>query len=246
VQSDSTSPTAPVAPGLEFYYVSPDRITGGYAQIEGEEFAHLTHVMRHREGDIIGVVDGAGMAYMAEIAGITKRIATCALRSTHPGLHEPARRVTLAVGLVKNPSRFDFIVEKATELGVYKIVPLLTIRTIPRQAKTERWRTIALAAMKQCGRCRLPEVTPPSQLDVFLAGVTETKLLLHERATDLLDASALTISNAAITVCVGPEGGFTSEETALAEKHDWKVVSVGDRRLRTETAAIIAAARLLL
>lgn len=244
--SDSQFPSDPVTPGLEFYFVPPERISGGLAQIEGDEFAHLTRVMRHREGDVIAIVDGAGNAYVAAIAGIAKRFATCTLRSTHPELHEPAHKVTLAVGLVKNPSRFDFIVEKATELGVLRIIPLLTTRTIPRHAKTDRWRTIALSAMKQSGRCRLPEVATPSQLDVILGQASGTRLFLHEQATALLDVSALTITESGITVCVGPEGGFTSEETLLAEKHNWNVVSVGNRRLRTETAAIVAAARLLL
>jgi 16S rRNA (uracil1498-N3)-methyltransferase len=246
VPSDPPAHPGVVPPGLEFYYVPPERISTDEARIDGEEFAHLTHVMRHREGDTIGIVDGAGMAYVATIAGIANRVARCMLRSAHPELHEPTRQVTLAVGVLKNPSRFDVIVEKATELGVRTIIPMLTARTISHHAKTGRWQTIALAAMKQCGRCRLPVIASLTQFSTVVAHTEGTRLILHEQASAPLDAAFAVAGNTMMSVCIGPEGGFTAEEIIVAEQHGWRVVSAGERRMRSETAAIVAAVRLLL
>jgi 16S rRNA (uracil1498-N3)-methyltransferase len=234
-----------VPAGLAFFYVPSGSIAGSEATVEGEEFAHLTQVARHREGDTIGIVDGAGMAYVAEVTSIGRRTAVCSIRSTHPNLHEPSRQVTLAVGLLKNPSRFETVVEKCTELGVQKIIPMLTARTIQRHARTERWQTIALAAVKQCGRCVIPAIAAPTAFSEVLAGAQQGKVIFHEQATLPFDRCADVTETSACTVCIGPEGGFTEAEVASAVEHNWRVVSLGDRRLRSETAAIVAAARLL-
>jgi len=244
VPSESAHAPGGIPPGLEFFFAPPGAVAGNRVSIEGEEFAHLTHVMRHRQGDTIGIVDGAGMAYVATIADIHHRVAHCTILSTHPGLHESARAVTLAVGVLKNPSRFDLIVEKATELGVTAIIPVLTSRTIPHHAKISRWQTIALAAMKQSGRCMLPVVPPLTAFDDVIASAQGDRFLLHEQATVPLEAVISGPENGC-TVCVGPEGGFADAEVAAAAAKGWKVVSVARRRLRSETAAIAAAVRLL-
>jgi len=245
VQSDEKQDRADIPAGMEFFFVPPGAVSGERAIIEGEEFAHLTHVMRHREGDTIGIVDGAGMAYVATITGIHQRVAHCIILSAHPGLHEPSRTVTLAVGILKNPSRFDIIVEKATELGVRTIIPMLTARTISRHAKASRWQTIALAAMKQCGRCVLTDVRPLTAFHDVLSSAKGERLLLHEQATEPLESVAHGDGPGNSTVCVGPEGGFTDEEVDAARNRGWRVVSLGSRRLRSETAAIAAAVHLI-
>jgi len=245
VPSDNKQIPNNVPAGLEFFHAPPGAISGDRVSIEGEEFAHLTHVMRHRPGDTIGIVDGAGMAYVATITSIHQRVAHCTIRSIHPGLHEPSRTVTLAVGVLKNPSRFDMVVEKASELGVRTIIPMLTGRTIPRHAKISRWQTIALAAMKQSGRSVLPDISALMTFDEILDSAKGDRLLLHEQATVPFDAHVTAGENAECTVCVGPEGGFTEAEVAAALSRNWKVVSLGNRRLRSETAAIAAAVRLI-
>lgn len=243
--SDDTHITGGVPAGLEFFFAPPGAVNAGKVVIEGEEFAHLTHVMRHREGDTIGIVDGAGMAYVAVITGMHKRAAHCTILSSHPGLHEPSRRLTLAIGMLKNPSRFDTAVEKASELGAGMIIPMFTARTIPRHAKIDRWQTIALASMKQCGRSVLPIVTQPATFEEVLQRGEGDRLLLHEKAAEPLTSVALPGGTTQCTVCIGPEGGFTDEEVAAAVSHHWRVVSLGTRRLRSETAAIAAAVRLI-
>jgi 16S rRNA (uracil1498-N3)-methyltransferase len=154
--------------GLEYFYAPPGAIAAGVVRIDGDEFAHLSHVMRRTAGDVIGISDGQGTAYTAEITSIEKRMAIAAIRSTHPMLHESASVVILAAAPLKNPSRFDFLIEKATEIGVHSIIPLLTERTIPRHARTDRWQKLALAAMKQSGRCILPDVRDPMTLEALI------------------------------------------------------------------------------
>lgn len=233
---------------MEYFYTPPDLIAGDRLRIEGDEFAHLTHVMRRKVHDTIMVVDGIGNAYEATIAGITKREAECTIQARHRQLHEPDTDITLGVAVLKNASNFDFLLEKCTELGVRTIVPLHTNRTIPSHAKTERWQKLALAAMKQSGRCFLPIVLELTPLATFLANTSAVslKLIPHEktespRIRQLLQGG----SHSAYAACIGPEGGFTDEEINSAVQHGYSPVTLGKRRLRTETAAIVTVAALV-
>ncbi|MBK7259076.1 MAG: 16S rRNA (uracil(1498)-N(3))-methyltransferase [Ignavibacteriae bacterium] len=230
--------------GLEFFYAPPQAISNGFIRIDGDEFVHLSHVMRRTPGDIIGVADGQGTAYTAEVVTVEKRMAVCKVRTHHPMLHESPVRVILAAALLKNPSRYDFLIEKATEIGVSAIIPLITDRTIPRQARTERWQKLALAAMKQSGRCVLPPVHEPVTFPVLMersASFAAQRWLFHEAAEDsgIIEAGSH-------MVIIGPEGGFTDGEVALAVKNNCAAIRLGPRRLRSETAAVAATARFLL
>lgn len=230
--------------GLEFFYAPPRSIEGGVIRIDGDEFTHLSHVMRRTPGDIIGVADGQGTAYTAEIAAIEKRMAVCTVRTTHPMLRESPVRVTLAAALLKNPSRYDFLIEKATEIGVSAVIPLITERTIPRHARTDRWQKLALAAMKQSGRCVLPAVHAPlafSDLVERSDTFADRRWIFHEDAGE-----GTTAEGGAHLVIIGPEGGFTDAEVARAATNGCAAIRLGPRRLRSETAAIAAAARFLL
>ncbi|HUI65894.1 MAG TPA: 16S rRNA (uracil(1498)-N(3))-methyltransferase [Bacteroidota bacterium] len=221
--------------------MSPQEITLTTLTITEDEFSHLTHVMRMKVGDAIRAVDGAGNAYDAVIAELKLRSAHCTIRAHHRLLHEPPRAITLGAGILKNPSRFDFLVEKVVELGVSRIAPLRTERTIGRQAKVERWQKLCLAAMKQSGRCVLPHVDELQTLDAFLSApeARALKLIAHEHATQPIAAVVGGGWEHAL-VCVGPEGGFSDEEIARAVRAGFHVVSLGPRRLRSETAAIIS------
>ena len=226
---------------MEYFYTPSINITTDSLVVEGNEFTHLTHVMRKKAGDEIIVVDGKGNAYYSTISEIGKRAAHCRIREKAHRLHEPSVDVTLAVGIVKNPSRFDILVEKTSELGVNRIVPLLTARTIPRHAKSDRWQKIALSAMKQSGRCVLPQIDQLTSFDDFLRHHTaELKIIAHAES----DASLqLKQSVSAIAILIGPEGGFSEEEVSTALRHGFAPISLGKRRLRTETAAVVAVGR---
>lgn len=235
--------------GLEYFYAPPGAIAAGTVHIEGEEYTHLTHVMRRREGDVIGVMDGEGTAYLVLLTALQKRAAVGAVQATYPMLHEHPTPVTLAAAVLKNPSRFDYMIEKLTEAGIRTFIPLFTGRTIPHHARTERWQKIALAAAKQCGRCIIPRVQPPAPIGEFLEGSGHhgsRRWILHEEATTDMPVHAGQVGPGGHSIMIGPEGGFTEEEVALAVAHGYSAVSVGPRRLRSETAALAAALRVLL
>lgn len=246
--SDTAGQSAPPH-GLEYFHAPPGAITAGTVHIEGEEYAHLTHVMRRREGDIIGVMDGEGTAYLVLLTALQKRAALGSIQATYPMLHEHPTPVTLAAAVLKNPSRFDYMIEKLTEAGIRTFIPLFTERTIPRHARTERWQKIALAAAKQCGRCIVPRIQTPASIGEFLEGSGHHgshRWILHEEATADMPVQSGEVEPGGHSIIIGPEGGFSTEEVALAVRHGYSAVSVGPRRLRSETAALAAALRVLL
>lgn len=229
---------------MEYFYTPPQHISSRSLTIEGDECVHLTHVMRKKAGDAIRVVDGVGNAYDAMIDEITKRTARCSINAHHPRLHEPEIDITIAAGILKNSTSYDFLVEKCTELGVNAFVPLFTERTIPHHAKTERWQKLALAAMKQCGRCVLPNVSEARQFEEFLSTIplSTLKIIPHEKVEAPTCTEVLRdTQHQSVVVCIGPEGGFSEEEITAATAGGFVAVSLGTRRLRTETAAIVAA-----
>jgi 16S rRNA (uracil1498-N3)-methyltransferase len=232
---------------MDYFYTPPHLIKETTLTIDGDEFAHLTHVMRKGAGDSIRVVDGAGLVYDVTIIATDKRQAHCQINSTHNRLNEPAIEVTIGVALLKNASKFDFLVEKVTELGVNAVVPLLTEHTIPRHAKVERWQKLALAAMKQSQRCVLPTVHPPLSFQDFLTrySAAEHKLIFHEKSDLPLGKSTEFSAGSRIVLCVGPEGGFSEGEIDAVQKLGFQSVLLGQTRLRSETAAIAAVVRVL-
>ena len=249
---------------MEYFYVPPTNISPPHLTIDGEEFKHLTHVMRKGPGDEIRVVDGKGNVYDVRIASIVRRTAHCMIIDQRVMENEPAISVTLAAGVVKNGARYDFLVEKATELGVRTIVPLSTERTIPQHAKTDRWQKLAIAAMKQSGRCVLPKVLPLTSFDRFITGAyagresiqplqgrisqpiaPPLKLIPHEKETARSLREALAGGPRDTILCIGPEGGFSDREIDEAVNAGFLPVSLGPRRLRTETATIAALSMLL-
>jgi len=232
---------------MEYFYTPPARIEHGRLTIEDDEFAHLTHVMRKAVGDELVVVDGEGSAYQATIVEVRANAALCIIRSQTVGLHESSIELILGVSVLKNSSNFDFLVEKTTELGVRAIVPLTTERTIPHHAKTGRWQKLALAAMKQSGRCVLPRVHELTELPKFLVSCQSDALRImpHELSLSPLSTCLSAKDVRRVVICIGPEGGFSEAEAQLAQERGFELVSLGPRRLRTETAAIVASARVL-
>ncbi len=229
---------------MEYFYTPPELIGPTALTIAEEEFAHLTHVMRKAPGDAIRVVDGLGTAYDVTIEEISRRSARCSIRTRYVRLNEPSRNVVVAAALLKNSAKFDYLVEKATELGAAGIIPLLTERTIPRNARIDRWHKIALAAMKQSGRCYLPEVHPLTPFGDFLqkSESDSLRLIPHEkterpRLRDLIEPGKMPVR-----ICIGPEGGFAEEEIQRAVSAGFIPVNLGPRRLRTETAVIVSVA----
>ena len=225
---------------MDYFYTLPENISTDSVLIGGDEFSHLTHVMRKNVGDEIRVVDGLGMAYDVLLTELKKKTAHGTITKRYLNHNEPLIAVTLAVGILKNPSRFDFLVEKVTELGVREIIPLRTERTIPSHAKTDRWQKLALAAMKQSGRAYLPHVRELVWLEDVLSASTafNIRLIAHEQPINNVP-SVEQKKRQSILLLVGPEGGFSNEEVEKCVTAGCTPLYLGERRLRTETAAVV-------
>jgi len=215
---------------------------GNRAFLEGDEARHVARVMRARTGDSLEVFDGQGRWWTATVTEIDRGKVELELGA---GSSEPTAaggRLTLAVALPKG-DRQKWLIEKLTELGVDRLVPLQTTRGVaePTAAAIERLRRGVVEACKQCGRCRLLEITAPGTLQSIVSLAPPARLLLADPTGRPL-AAAATPTGGDLLVAVGPEGGFTTEEVAAAEAAGFRRVSLGPHILRIETAAIAMAA----
>jgi 16S rRNA (uracil1498-N3)-methyltransferase len=235
---------------MEYFYAKPEDVTTHGLTLRSDESKHLVRVLRKNIGDRIFVTDGNEMMYEAVIAEIGKKDTRCIIAAMHRKYNEPSIDVTLAVSSLKNPARFDYLVEKTTELGVRTILPIFCERTISHNEKLERLEKIARSAMKQCGRSWLPRIQPPQSLKSLIENSShyQLKFILHEKT----DSSRTFTSELKLhedihlmLIVIGPEGGFTEEEAACAVHAGFKSISLGSRRLRAETAAVVAISHVL-
>jgi 16S rRNA (uracil1498-N3)-methyltransferase len=235
---------------MDYFYVKLEDVTSHGLTLRGDESKHLVRVLRKNIGDRIFATDGNEMMYEAVILDIGKTDTHCTIAAMHRKYNEPSVDVTLAVSLLKNPARFEYVIEKTTELGVRTILPISCEHTISRNEKHERLEKIALSAMKQCGRSWLPRIQPLQSFRVFIENSAhyQLKFIFHEKAeSSHTIASELKLHEDihSVLIVVGPEGGFTEDETAYANHAGFKSISLGTRRLRTETAAVVAVSHVL-
>lgn len=217
---------------------------GGRLALEGDEARHLAKVRRVGVGETVVLFDGQGFATRAEVVLVGNR--RVELDAVGPPLPDRAAdvRLTLATAVPKG-DRFDWLVEKATEIGVDRLVPLITERSVvdPRAAKLDRLRRTVLEASKQCGRNRLMAIAEPVALDAC-NGPPAQRLMAHPEGLPQRDWPTVE-SGADVWLAVGPEGGFSDGETERAVGAGWTLVGLGPTLLRIETAAVVAAARVL-
>ena len=235
---------------MDYFFVKQEDVTSHGLTLRGDESKHLIRVLRKNIGDRIFVTDGNEMMYEAVIAEIEKTDTKCTIAAMHRKFNEPLLDITLAVSLLKNPARFDYLVEKTTELGVRTILPISCERTISHREKHDRLEKIALSAMKQCGRSWLPRIKPSQSFKSLVENSShyQLKFVLHEKTnSSSVIASELKLHEDihSLLLVIGPEGGFTDEEVAFAIHMGFKSISLGTRRLRTETAAVVAISQVL-
>jgi 16S rRNA (uracil1498-N3)-methyltransferase len=209
--------------------------------ITGDESRYLLNVLRMKAGDEFTVFDSSGGHFKAEIKRIGKNSVVAELGEALPPASEPVRRLVLLQGILKG-RKMDYVVQKATELGVDKVVPLVTVRSQIRQTrKHERWQKIALEASRQSFRTKVPDVTEPIALGEFFEGAKSlTGYIFWEQEGSSLRDVSIEVSDKPLVVAIGPEGGFTSDEVALARENGLDVKSLGSRILRAETATVSA------
>jgi 16S rRNA (uracil1498-N3)-methyltransferase len=224
---------------LAHFLVANAAADGESVVLEDAEAKHA-RVRRVRRGEQIVVLDGGGWSAVAVVDSIGDRAVTARIVRTLPLRHgESPLDLTLAVALLKS-DRFDWIVEKATELGVTRIRPFTSQYSLaePSAARRKRWQQIAVSAAKQCGRTVAPEVHAPVPFGTVVRDYDGAKYLFAEGGAE----ATLTANEkpGTVSVLVGPEGGFTTEEREQAKSFGCRLVTLGPRILRAETAAIAA------
>ena len=252
-----------------FYAYETD---GRFCRLDADESGHCCRVLRHRAGDEIHVIDGRGTMYRCRLTDDNPKGAEAEVLEAFPGWGGHPYRLTVACCPTKNNDRFEWFVEKATEVGVDRIVPVIGDRSERKVYKTDRAFRIALSATKQSLKSRIPEILEPVSVKEFICQSELSPLASHgrndsvpchleqspeggvEKPLKLIaycfegDTRRISIQEALrayggkdITVLIGPEGDFSPEEARLAIDHGYIPVHLGASRLRTETAAVLAA-----
>lgn len=226
---------------MELFFI-PDLTTGKLATLPPDEAKHCVKVLRHKSGDTIQLIDGKGGLY----AGLIKvaNAANCVVEILyrHDSFSERNYSLHMAVAPTKNIDRFEWFCEKATEIGIDEITPVICKRSERKVVKTERIERLMIAAIKQSVKSRLPKIYEPVSFDDFTRkNFTEHKKFIcsaSAQAEDNLKKHYLSGENAVILI--GPEGDFTNDELKSATHLDFKHINLGPSRLRTETAALVA------
>ena len=206
---------------------------------------YLASVLRRKAGQHVQLFNGEGFDYRASIIAMGKREVTLLVHSRSEQEAEAAFKITLVQG-ISRAQHMDYTLQKAVELGVGRIVPVLTefsniqLKDSRGEKKMEHWRKIVISACEQSGRSRLPELLPPQPLADWL-GTNEGQLglILHPGSSEN-GLSTIRLESGAVNLLVGPEGGFSDEEFELAGASGYQAISMGPRVLRTETAAVAA------
>jgi 16S rRNA (uracil1498-N3)-methyltransferase len=235
------------------FFVRPEDVGARELRLQGDEVAHLARVLRSGPGEQIVAFDGLGHEYVATVERLVADGAVCQIICQRAVPPTQAISITVGQGLPKL-DKFEWVIQKTTELGAAAIVPLMTVRAVPQPgaahvpAKLARWQKLAREACKQSGRATVPHLHPLTSLQTFFTAFqrSELKLVFWEgektrRLRSVLEAST-PVSSAAIVI--GPEGGLTPEEVAQGEISGFVSVRLGERILRTETASVVAVALL--
>ena len=219
---------------------------GRLCRLDADESGHCCRVLRHRAGDEIHVIDGLGTMYRCRLMDDSPKGAEAEVLEAFLGWGGHPYRLTVACCPTKNNDRFEWFVEKATEVGVDRIVPTIGERSERKVYKTDRALRIALSATKQSLKARIPEIAEPISVKDFIChSEPGLKLIAYCFEGDTKRISiqeALKAYNGNdVTILIGPEGDFSQEEARLAVEHGYIPVHLGASRLRTETAAVLAA-----
>ena len=228
---------------MELFYAQ--EVDGGYCRLDAEESGHCVRVLRHRAGDEIDVIDGLGTLYHCRLTDDSPKGAEAQVLETRADWNAHPYHLTIGCCPTKNNDRFEWFVEKATELGVDCIVPLIGERSERKVYKTDRAARIALSATKQSLKARIPAIEEPVSVKEFLHRPADGLRLIAycfegETLRTSIKAALSSFKGTEVTVLIGPEGDFSPEEARLALENGYIPIHLGASRLRTETAAVTA------
>jgi 16S rRNA (uracil1498-N3)-methyltransferase len=226
---------------LSRFFISTPLSLGSHELPEAQAH-YIARVLRHAVGDSVQLFDGSGPEYLGQLIEVGKKTVKVELTEQLPGQPESPLQVYLGQGLSRG-ERMDWAIQKATELGVTQITPILSARCEVR-LKDERadklltrWQQVASSACEQCGRSTLPIIHPPMLLADWLQQVqADLKLVLHPVAEPMQSHA----KPASLAFLIGPEGGLNDAEVAQAVSHSFHAARLGPRVLRTETAPVVA------
>jgi len=211
--------------------------------LDEDESGHAIRVLRLKTGDVIELLDGKGNRHLARITETTKRQLFFHVDTTERQT-APDWNIHIAIAPTKNIDRFEFFLEKCTEIGITCVTPLLTKNSERKEIKAEKLQKTIVSALKQSGNLYLPELRPIMSLKEFVKIATNDaaqKFVAHcEDDADKIQLINHVASPKNVLILIGPEGDFTNDEIILAKQAGFKPVSLGESRLRTETAGIVA------
>ncbi len=208
--------------------------------IDGENLHYLRNVLRLNKGDIFEILSPSSCIYKAEIKEIGSEEIIAIIKEKKKITEEPDRRIVLIQGIPKG-EKMELIIQKTTELGVSEIYPVITERTIPKKTgKIDRWRKIAEESTRQSFRLTVPVIHEPGLFEDVIKNLKGTSgiILYESEGMDLYEVKDIILKSEPLCCIVGPEGGFSKKEIEFAIKYGFIPVNIGERILRTETAAI--------
>lgn len=222
-----------------FYNININETTENFS-FNKEESKHIIKVLRKKDTDILYVTNGLGLLFKTEITLASDSKCTVKIISFEKSA--PSKyHLHLAVAPTKMNDRFEWFLEKATEIGIHEITPIICDRSERKIINNERFDKIILTAMKQCNQLYLPKLNSAITFKEFVKLKNEgLQLVAHCEETDKKTLKSVLVANENITILIGPEGDFTEKEIEAALENNYIPVSLGNTRLRTETAAIVA------
>jgi 16S rRNA (uracil1498-N3)-methyltransferase len=232
---------------LRRFFVDPSALKARNVTLTGDLAHRLAKVLRYRRGDSVVLAGGGAKDFVVQLTGVSATAVTGLVTGEQPAPHEPSLQVALYQSMIRS-NRFDFVLEKGTEIGVSRFVPVMATRTQLQMdetgpARAERWRRLITEAAEQCGRGRLPTVEPSQSFEDAITKAPGLKILSWEgerkqRLGECL--RSLKEKPRVISVFIGPEGGYEASEIELARESGVALVTLGRRVMRAETAAIVA------
>jgi len=224
---------------IELYYSPPENISDKIITVSGDEFAHLSRVMRHKIDDVIHITDGCGKIFICRIVACQKTFLSVEILSFE-SYQNKYENIFFCIPKLKNPERFEFALEKCVELGITNFIIFESMRTVAKSDKVERWEKILLSAMKQSLRSYLPKIHSLTNFKNILV-LDGTKILFEQNAEKKLSELKLAKDKKYYFI-FGPEGGLDKKEIELAGENS--IYQLTENRLRSETAIVFAAAQI--
>lgn len=228
---------------LPYFYES--LIVKPHNTLSEETSKHCIQVLRMKEGEQLQLTDGKGNLYTATITNADKQNCEVSIESQTSNQQAATGNISIAISLLKNPMRFEWFVEKVSEIGVREIYPLICDHTVKENFRYERMNSILISAMLQSRQTWLTKLHHPKKFNAFVTEEFDVlKLIAHCKEDEKLSINRLDLKNKNSVILIGPEGDFSQSEVDVALTQNFIPVSLGNTRLRSETAGIVAAALL--